>query len=102
MSNEMKERAKEARAAKNRCTHYAKAAIILAFLTALAFFIAMMIPPYGEVARSVLQGMGIMAGLSASFNFADAWKAGYDAKLLIGRNGIEVKADGNGDGKMPE
>ena len=102
MSNELRERAKEARAAKTRCTHYAKAAIILAFLTALAFFIAMMIPPYGEVARSVLQGMGILAGLSASFNFADAWKAGYDAKLLIGRNGIEVKADGNGDGKMPE
>lgn len=50
----------------------------------------------------MLQGMGILAGLSASFNFADAWKAGYDAKLLIGRNGIEVKADGNGDGKMPE
>lgn len=102
MSNELKDRAKDARAAKNRCTHYAKAAIILAFLTALAFFIAMMIPPYGEVARSVLQGMGIMAGLSASFNFADAWKAGNDAKLLISRNGIEVKADGNGDGKMPE
>ena len=46
--------------------------------------------------------MGILAGLSASFNFADAWKAGYDAKLLIGRNGIEVKADGNGDGKLPD
>ena len=102
MSDELKTRAKEARKAKNECTHYAKAAIILAFLTALAFFIAMLIPPYGEVARSVLQGMGILAGLSASFNFADAWKAGYDAKLLIGRNGIEVKTDGNGDGKMPE
>ena len=72
MSNELRERAKEARAAKNRCTHYAKAAIILAFLTALAFFIAMMIPPYGEVARSVLQGMGILAGLSASFKIGRA------------------------------
>ena len=102
MSNELRERAKEARAAKNRCTHYAKAAIILAFLTALAFFIAMMIPPYGEVARSVLQGMGILAGLSASFNFADAWKAGNDAKLLISRNGIEVKTDGNNDGILPD
>lgn len=102
MSNELRERAKEARAAKNRCTHYAKAAIILAFLTALAFFIAMIIPPYGEVARSVLQGMGILAGLSASFNFADAWKAGQDAKLSISRNGIEIKTDGNGDGKLPE
>lgn len=102
MSNELKERAKEARAAKNRCTYYAKAAIILAFLTALAFFVAMLIPPYGEVSRSILQGMGILAGLSASFNFADAWKAGNDAKLLISRNGIEVKTDGNNDGKMPE
>lgn len=102
MSENLKERAKEAREAKNRCTYYAKAAIILAFLTALAFFIAMLIPPYGEVARSALQGMGILAGLSASFNFADAWKAGADAKLLIGRNGIEVKTDGNHDGKMPD
>ena len=102
MSDQLKERAKKARKAKNECTHYAKAAIILAFLTALAFFISMFIPPHGEVSRSILQGMGILAGLSASFNFADAWKAGNDAKLLIGRNGIEVKTDGNGDGKMPD
>ena len=102
MSNELKERAREARQAKNECTHYAKAAIILAGLTALAFFVSMLLPPAGEVARSVLQGMGILAGLSASFNFADAWKAGQDAKLLIGRNGIEIKTDGNHDGKMPD
>lgn len=102
MSTELKERAIAAREAKTRCTHYAMAAIILAFLTALAFFVAMLIPPYGEVSRSILQGMGILAGLSASFNFADAWKAGNDAKLLISRNGIEVKTDGNNDGKMPE
>lgn len=99
MSDKFKEQIKEARRAKDRCTHYAKAAIILAFLTALAFFVAMLIPPYGEVSRSILQGMGILAGLSASFNFADAWKAGNDAKLLISRNGIEVKTDGNNDGK---
>ena len=102
MSTELKERAKAAREAKTRCTHYAKAAIILAFLTALAFFVAMLIPPYGEVSRSILQGMGILAGLSASFNFADAWKAGNDAKLLISRNGIEVKTDGNNDGILPD
>lgn len=98
----MKERIKEARNAKDRCTYYAKVAIILALLTAVAFFISMFMPPYGEVSKSILQGMGILAGLSASFNFADAWKAGQDAKLLIGRNGIEIKTDGNHDGKMPE
>lgn len=102
MSEQLKERVRKAREAKNECTYYAKAAIILAALTALAFFIGIFIPPQGEVAKSILQGMGILAGLSASFNFADAWKAGNDAKLLISRNGIEVKTDGNNDGQMPE
>lgn len=102
MSEQFKQNIEEAREAKDRCNHYAKAAIILAALCALAFFIALLLPPQGEVHKSILQGMGILAGLSASFNFADAWKAGQDAKLSISRNGIEIKTDGNKDGKLPE
>lgn len=102
MSEQFKARIAAAQEEKDRCSAFAIAAIVLAALAALSFIVAIFIPPAGIVDRSILQGMGIIAGLSASFNFADAWKSGHDAKLLLSRNGIEVKTDGNHDGKMPE
>lgn len=99
MSSELKIRAKEARAAKNRCTAFKWMTIISGAVAIILGICAAIAPPPWDVHPNMLKLIGEMMGIMGIFSALTAFESGRDAKLILG-NHAQLAIDGDGDGKV--
>lgn len=98
MSEELKDRAKQARKAQKRCNAFKVMAILSGAIAIVLGTLAAIMPPPWRVDPSILQLIGEFMGIQALFEAMAAFESGRDAKIVHGNTTVAL--DGNGDGKV--